>query len=242
MSSFNNYKNNSNTNNTSGSQRPVYKTFCKVCQDSGKPESIYTNHNVRQSQDKNSPVTCPTLLAQECRNCYKFGHSAKYCSLKDSRQDDSIRPFQRPSERYQQQQQQKQVATTTKPSYQPPEKRQVPKNVFMIFEEEDEKDAKEEARKIIEDKSIALARTLAPAPNLKPAANVLSFARIIAAAPELNRKEEVKKAVVAAAKAVPYKPKILVTADGTKPKIDWAHPDTDSEGDEYEYEYDEDNY
>jgi hypothetical protein len=56
----------------------VYKTFCKVCQDAGKTEKEYTNHNVRDLKGK---TVCPVLLAQECRNCYKKGHTVKYCPL-----------------------------------------------------------------------------------------------------------------------------------------------------------------
>ena len=58
-------------------QKPAtYKSFCKVCQDSGKTETEYTSHNVR---DKCGKTMCPTLLALECRNCFKKGHTIKYC-------------------------------------------------------------------------------------------------------------------------------------------------------------------
>jgi hypothetical protein len=57
------------------------KPYCKVCFDAGKPESEYTSHWVRSLPDRNgkSTVTCPTLLDTECRYCYKFGHTAKFC-------------------------------------------------------------------------------------------------------------------------------------------------------------------
>jgi hypothetical protein len=59
------------------------KPFCKVCQDAGKPESEYTSHYVRSMPDKSgkSKVTCPTLLATECRFCYKLGHTTKFCPV-----------------------------------------------------------------------------------------------------------------------------------------------------------------
>jgi len=58
--------------------------FCKVCQDAGKPESEYRSHFTRETPDISSRVLCPTLLALECRFCYKKGHTVKYCStLKD---------------------------------------------------------------------------------------------------------------------------------------------------------------
>ena len=53
--------------------------FCKVCQDAGKPEAEYKSHFTRQSKDPNSAVVCPTLLALECRYCFKSGHTVKYC-------------------------------------------------------------------------------------------------------------------------------------------------------------------
>jgi hypothetical protein len=59
------------------------KPFCKVCQDAGKPESEYSSHYVRSMPDKSgkTTVTCPTLLATECRFCYKLGHTTKFCPV-----------------------------------------------------------------------------------------------------------------------------------------------------------------
>jgi hypothetical protein len=56
----------------------IKKPYCKVCHDSGKPESEYTNHWVK---DLNGKTTCPTLLNTECRYCFKRGHTAKFCSV-----------------------------------------------------------------------------------------------------------------------------------------------------------------
>lgn len=219
MSSFNN---NTKYTNTSGStrtvsSRPVYKSFCKVCQDAGKPESIYTSHNVRQTQDKNSPVTCPTLLAQECRVCFKRGHSSKYCP--------SSQPLAA-------------AAVVKKPTFQPRIAvvvRQAPKNVFMVFDEED---AKDEVKRIIEEENKAkeaLLRKVAPAP-VKPAATPFSFARIIAVAPALNHADDLRKAFAEAAKAKASKPKTVLAPGEKKPKFNWADCDSESEGDEEEEE------
>ena len=59
------------------------KPFCKVCQDAGKPESEYTSHYVRSLPDRTGKtvVTCRTLLATECRYCYKLGHTTKFCPV-----------------------------------------------------------------------------------------------------------------------------------------------------------------
>jgi hypothetical protein len=226
MSYNNNNRKFNNTSTTGSSNRPVYKSFCKVCQDAGKPESVYTNHNVRQSQDKNSPVTCPTLLAQECRNCFKKGHSSKYCPQQQGQQQ-TERPFQRPSERYQQQTQ-KQVATTTRPL--PQEKRQAPKNVFMVFEEDEEDQLKKEEQEL---KELQQSK-LVPAPvaiRNQPAA--FSYAKIIAVAPEVNKKEEVKKAIIIAEKEAAKARPVIVLRE-VKRIESWANCESDSEGDEEE--------
>lgn len=57
------------------------KTFCKVCQDAGKPESVYTSHFVRSMPDRSGKTTvlCPTLLNTECRFCFNLGHTTKFC-------------------------------------------------------------------------------------------------------------------------------------------------------------------
>ena len=55
------------------------KPFCKVCFDSGKPESLYNSHFVRASRDPTSRVTCPTLLSTECRYCSAVGHTVSKC-------------------------------------------------------------------------------------------------------------------------------------------------------------------
>ena len=59
------------------------KPFCKVCFDAKKPESEYTSHYVRSQPDSNGKtiVTCPILSATECRYCYKFGHTIKFCNV-----------------------------------------------------------------------------------------------------------------------------------------------------------------
>lgn len=59
------------------------KPFCKVCFDAKKPESEYTSHRVRSLPDMNGKtiVTCPVLAATECRYCYQFGHTTKFCTV-----------------------------------------------------------------------------------------------------------------------------------------------------------------
>ena len=70
---FKMYANNNNNNNNNNK-----KPFCKVCADAGKTD---TAHYVRLNPDPKSPVVCPTLLALECRYCFKSGHTVKYCAV-----------------------------------------------------------------------------------------------------------------------------------------------------------------
>ena len=53
--------------------------FCKVCFDTGKPESLYNSHYVNDVPGKKGVVICPTLLALECRYCKKTGHTVSRC-------------------------------------------------------------------------------------------------------------------------------------------------------------------
>jgi hypothetical protein len=216
MSSTNN---NNNRKINTVSQRPVFKSFCKVCQDAGKPESVYTNHNVRQTQDKNSPVTCPTLLSQICRNCGIAGHSPKYCTLSQGQGQYQGPPL------------------PEKAAYKPVSApRQVPKNVFMVFEEE------EAEQKIKEEKEAQL-RKVAPAPRT-PSVPVLSYAKIIALAPEQVKREEIQKAVTALNKAKNNEEQLQKLKDSSQnkhlqkalanAKINWADAESDEEGDEEE--------
>ena len=56
------------------------KPHCKVCQDSGLPESIYSKHNTRGPGGK---VTCMTLLNATCSKCKKSGHTQKFCTVQE---------------------------------------------------------------------------------------------------------------------------------------------------------------
>jgi hypothetical protein len=103
----------------------------------------------------------------------------------------------------------------------------------MVFDEED---AKDEAKRIIEEENKAkesLLRKVAPAP-VKPAANVFSFAKIIAVAPALNHSDDLRKAFAESAKAKASKPKVASVP--FKANFSWADCDSESEGDEEEEE------
>lgn len=60
------------SSNSSSSKKP----WCKVCKDSGEPESVYSTHFVKDNKGK--PI-CPKLLALNCRSCGESGHTVKFC-------------------------------------------------------------------------------------------------------------------------------------------------------------------
>lgn len=51
-----------------------YCAFCAAAGVSGPHD-----HFVRVNKNPNSKVTCPRLLASQCKCCNKFGHTAKHC-------------------------------------------------------------------------------------------------------------------------------------------------------------------
>jgi hypothetical protein len=77
-------------------QSKVVKPYCKVCHDAGKSEKDYTSHFVRSAPGPNSKVVCPTLIAQECRYCFKTGHTVKFCPQLKSKEHVS-KPVPKPS-------------------------------------------------------------------------------------------------------------------------------------------------
>lgn len=96
-----NFKN----NNANNSKKP----YCKVCHDAGKPESMYTSHCVKSYNINTgkTDTTCPTLLALECRYCYKSGHTVKFCPvLEENKKIDNQRSRDRTRQQVQQQVQQ----------------------------------------------------------------------------------------------------------------------------------------
>jgi hypothetical protein len=104
----------SNNNYSNNAKKP----FCKVCFDAGKAD---TAHFIRKTPDPKSQVTCPTLLALECRYCLQHGHTVKYCTVlqKQDKADNKNKRviFNTPNP----------TPTTTKNS-----------NKFAVFEDEDD--------------------------------------------------------------------------------------------------------
>lgn len=202
----------SNNNNSIklNNKSSVYKTFCKVCQDAGKTDKEYTNHNVR---DRTGKTVCPTLLAQECRNCYKHGHTVKYCPLIKA-----------------------ETKAVNKKPYEQQVKAEQPKskNVFMLLESDSESDNEVEEEQSKETEFPVLQQQ-----QQKPKAQPLNYSRII----NLTEEQTKEAALAAAIKKVEIKPqpqiKVLPNQiyQSQKGKLDWANAESDSEGDEEEEEY-----
>ena len=154
-----------NSTKLNNSKTSVYKTFCKVCQDAGKTDKEYTNHNVR---DRTGKTVCPVLLAQECRNCYKHGHTVKYCPLTKK-------------------------ATEYKKPYEAPVKAQQPKskNVFMLLESDSE-DEVEPVNEFPELKQQQQQK------QVQPKVEPLNYSRLINMTEEQTKEAVIKKAEIKA--------------------------------------------
>jgi hypothetical protein len=108
-----------NANRNSNAKNNSKKPYCKVCHDAGKSESVYTSHCVKtyNINTGKTDTTCPTLLALECRYCYKSGHTVKFCPvLEENKKMDVERARDRARHQYHAQaQQQAPVQTQNKP-------------------------------------------------------------------------------------------------------------------------------
>ena len=200
--------------------------YCKVCQDSGKPENVYRSHFTRETRDPNSRVTCPTLLALECRYCYKNGHTVKYCEVLKRNQKEQKREDQAQARRVAKTEEEKGKSKSGKKST----------NVFACLDSdsEDEEEEKPVAKEEFPTLCMpALARTQSVAVNYAAA-----LAKPAAPKPVEIKPVEVKPAEnkpVTTAKVAPW------ASESKAAKMNWAAWDSDSEeeeDDEASVEYD----
>ena len=112
----NKFKRNMSANNHS------VKKFCKVCNDAGKSEKEYTSHYVRSMPGPNGKVICPTLLNQECKYCFKRGHTVKFCTLLEKSKKTQT------------------VTTSSKQKIEPTKHQAPPTNVFNVLCDSDEEE------------------------------------------------------------------------------------------------------
>jgi hypothetical protein len=108
------------------------KSYCKVCHDAGKPESMYTSHCVKtyNINTGKTVTTCPTLLALDCRYCFGKGHTVKFCPVLEENKKMDI---ERTRERARQERaRQEQTAAT------PVQERRRPTNAFAVLDDDSE--------------------------------------------------------------------------------------------------------
>ena len=112
------------------------KPCCKVCQDAGKPEEVYTSHWVK---DLTGKTVCPTLLNTECRFCHKIGHTTKYCK--------ELEKMNKEKERAE-----KKLQYKKQPVEKPSQKKVVTTNQYAVFcESSDDEEEVEECSAKCED-------------------------------------------------------------------------------------------
>ena len=212
-------RNNNNKKNTVSDQK-----YCKVCQDAGKSEAEFRSHFTRESRDPNSKVTCPILLALECRYCYKNGHTVKYCPIIKERE----KMHRREEASYRQYEMDKKAS---KPIEKP---KQAPRNVFTCLN----CDSDDENNNQLTEEFPGLVNANITAPNNNKNKNSNYAAALATAIPE---PKVIKLAPVPLPKTtvsvlVPEK-KIEFPNIIKKPSmLSWADEESDSSDDEEEEE------
>ncbi len=201
------------------------KPFCKVCHDTGKPESEYTSHWVK---DLNGNTLCPTLLNTECRYCYKTGHTAKFCSILVKKEKDKERK-----------ERQSQFATQKTPAITAANNSYSIKNKFSAIQADSDSESDIE----VSEQVVPIIEKFPVLGQPKQQAEVKTGWAAIAAKPketddaryirELEERSAIKSMPQSALKPKPeptdYSKKIY-----TKSWADWTDSDTEDEEDEQE--------
>ena len=208
--------------------------FCKVCQDAGKSEEVYRSHFTRETRELNAKVTCPTLLALECRYCYKNGHTVKYCpTLKEKAYYEKKGHF----------------VKHTEPSKKPNESNAA-KNTFahLVCDDSDEED--KEKPVTLTKKSVSFLQNddkETPVDNNKKKATpaIKSYASVLAAPVPVRK--PVLTPVAELKAAISTRPAPWAETKIKKPpsRVNWAAMESDSDDEEVDYEevdYEEVNY
>jgi hypothetical protein len=213
--------------NNNTKQQPAKKPFCKVCQDAGKSESEYTSHYVRSLPDRSgkTTVTCPTLLATECRFCFGLGHTTKFCPVLAANKKQEERKFA----------QEKRMEADTKKSTQQPKK---VSNKFCVLQEtisdseEDKKPVAKEVQKEVKEEFPALSSTMSVA---KPVMSGWASVAAKSAAEYENEKYQQELIANSIKRQMPPIKKTVVVPQVKKSWADWS----DSEDEEYEEAYEQ---
>lgn len=110
--------------------------FCKICFDAKKSASVYNSHYVRASMDPKSAITCPILLATECRYCHGFGHTISRCEVRERNNQKRATGEQATHHTYAPAA--AQAAAPSAPAPAPAAKRPSSNNKFALLEEEED--------------------------------------------------------------------------------------------------------
>jgi hypothetical protein len=214
-----NFKNNS-------APKPIQK-FCKVCQDAGKSESEYRSHFTRETREPSSKVTCPTLLALECRYCYKNGHTVKYCPILKEKDNDQKRE-QYSGDRFE---------TSAKVE---PKTKKAPNNTFSCLEFESDEEEKKVPKKSVTKVEVKEDFPVLCAPSKRvPVAVTNNYASALISEPPtapvpkfinfpINPLAEINTSITSSSKPAPWaknKPKLAS-------RLSWAAMESDSEEEE----------
>ena len=202
----------SKINNTTTTNKP----FCKVCQDAGKSEKIYTSHYVK---DRSGNTTCPTLLAQECRYCFKKGHTTKFCQVLKNKQEEKT--------------------VQEKPKYvkqNAPAPKPASVFAYLDFSSDEESDKEEEQDKETAFPALTTAIVVPTQPIVPGKISYASMAaktKVEYKIEQYTEKKELPPIMQEKILSIPIQP----FKNKYQKKIDWATAESDSEGDEEEQEF-----
>jgi hypothetical protein len=204
---------------------PVQK-YCKVCHDAGKSEAEYRSHFTRESPDPKSKVLCPTLLALECRYCFKNGHTVKYCSvLKENEKKKKNEEFSA-----------RRTEAAQKATQKPKGKSNTSHNAFACLDSDSEEDEDNKPQEEFPMLSTPISRSESVSFNYaaalaKPAApkvqEVLKTQEVVVPVQAAKVQAAKVQAAPAPLKTAPWASKTATTTSKS-----WAAWDSDSEDDE----------
>ena len=130
--------NNMNTNNNSNNRTPK----CMTCEKAGLTGKAL-EHYTRKTQDPNSPIVCPTILAFKCGYCGQAGHSKGFCQVFKA---DQARA-EREQARQEQEEERRRNARRAEEERQRQEtNRRLQSNIFTAFDDEEENERTEELK------------------------------------------------------------------------------------------------
>ena len=200
------------------------KSYCKVCHDAGKSEEMYTSHYVRSEPGPNGKVVCPTLLAIECKYCFKQGHTASHCQEIAKNNKMAAKTEAKKNYRENKEEVKKSIKKNKN-------------NLFDLLNEEDEVVKEKKEKKIVKEEFPALSyKKLVPTPT----PSQVSYASIA----NKGYQEAIKAEILQERKFVETqeKPIIIKKIIPEQKKRSWAEMVSDDEEEEEEEEVNLPNY